>query len=438
MDPDPLPYLFFLVGPLLFALFTASEIALASVNRGEIESAAKTKDRRSLVVTRLINNAPQFLLTTALMRALGVLMVSSAIVYLLGSTISGYLLCAILILIWILMASLRAFVRAKVLLSPKSYALQLADLAQVGTTLLSPITFALRNIYRTILRGYQEPLFEEILLSQDGLRLLIDTQRDENHIEDSEKQMIASILELNDTFVREIMTPRIDMVTLNVETKLAEALDVIISEGHSRIPVYEENVDNIAGLLYAKDLLQCYRAQQHDADLRDLLRPAYFVPDSKKIDALIQEMRTNKIHMAMVVDEYGGMAGLVTIEDLLEQIVGAIQDEYDGEEALLVQLIKPGNYVINSRLPLDKFEELLNVTVEEIDAETLGGFIYTLSGRLPDLGEYVEHDGWRLTVVSVNGHRIEQIRAENLKLSTNTVFTRAEDLSSRSSSVLNY
>lgn len=438
MDPDPLPYLFLLLGPLLFALFTASEIAIASINRHDIECRLKSQDKRATTVSYLIDNAPQFLLTTALVRALGVLMVSSAAVYLLVPNISGYWLSAILLLIWISMAALRAFVRAKIVLEPEPYAFRFATLARVGIAVLSPLTFALRNIYRTILRNHNEPLFEDILLSQDGLRLLMGAQRDENHIEESEKQMIASILELDETFAREIMTPRIDMVTLSVDTSLNDALDVIIGEGHSRIPVYQDNIDNIVGLLYAKDLLQCYREQQHDANLRELFRPAYFVPGSKKVNTLFQEMRTDKVHIAIVVDEYGGTAGLITIEDLLEQIVGAIQDEYDEDEELLVQVVKSGTYVMNSRLAVDDLEKLLDLTVDELDVDTLGGLIYILTGHLPEPGEVMEYEGWRFTVISVSGHRIEQVRVEKLPTSASIVLTTTNEIASQSSSVLNY
>src|SRR5262249_5850304 len=163
-------------------------------------------------------------------------------------------------------------------------------------------------------------------LSNEDLLQLISTSEEENPLEENEKQMIVSILELEETVVREVMVPRIDMVTLDVETSLHEALAVIINAGHSRIPVYQEHVDHIIGILYAKDLLKCFRDQQTDAPISALLRPAYFVPVSKKVNTLLKEMQKERVHIAMVVDEYGGTAGLVTIEDLIEEIIGEIKD----------------------------------------------------------------------------------------------------------------
>jgi CBS domain containing-hemolysin-like protein len=224
--------------------------------------------------------------------------------------------------------------------------------------------------------------------------------------------MIVSILEMNETSARELMVPRIDMVTMNVETSLRDALEIIINAGHSRIPVYEDNIDSVVGVLYAKDLLKCFRDNQTDRPIRELLRSAYFVPASKKVDALFQEMQKQRVHIVIVVDEYGGTAGLVTIEDILEEIVGDIQDEYDLEEDVYVQSIGPDTYLLNSRLDIYSLTKLLDIELDTDSADTLGGLLYTLMEHVPDQGESVEHEGWRFTVLSVDGRRIEQVRAE--------------------------
>ncbi|RIK36752.1 MAG: HlyC/CorC family transporter, partial [Chloroflexi bacterium] len=233
-------------------------------------------------------------------------------------------------------------------------------------------------------------------------------------IQESEKQMIASILEMDETVAREVMVPRIDMVTLDVNTNLRDALDTIIEYGHSRIPVYEGNVDVIIGLLYAKDLLKCFRENRMDAPIRELLRAPYFIPASKKVTALFREMQQQRIHLAIIVDEYGGVAGLVTIEDILEEIVGDIQDEYDVREEAYYQPSGDHAYIVNSRLDLDSLSELLDIDIEEEEADTVGGLIYSRLGHVPEQGEMLEIEGWRFTVLSLDGRRILQVRVERI------------------------
>jgi CBS domain containing-hemolysin-like protein len=235
---------------------------------------------------------------------------------------------------------------------------------------------------------------------------------DEEPILDSEKQMIASILEMDETVAREVMVPRMDIVALNVETSLRDALAVIIEAGHSRVPVYEENTDRIVGLLYAKDLLKCFQEDRSDIPIRSLLRPAYFVPASKKVNTLLREMQRDRIHIAVVVDEYGGTAGLVTIEDILEEIVGEIQDEYDQEAEIYVQALGPDTYLLNARFDIYSLAKLLDAELPEEDADTLGGMIYSVLGHVPEQGESVAVGGWRFTVLELEGRRIEQVRAE--------------------------
>ena len=236
-----------------------------------------------------------------------------------------------------------------------------------------------------------------IFLSEDGLRRLMQVDEEASTIQESEKEMIAGILDMDDTVAREVMVPRIDMVTLPVESTLQEALDEIMACGHSRIPVYEDNPDVIVGLLYAKDLLRCFRDNRTDVPIRDLLRPAYFVPASKKVNQLLREMQLQRIHLAMVVDEYGGIAGLVTIEDIMEEIFGEIHDEYDVNEADAVTNRSASTHFFSTaRLDVDSLGKLLDIDLSEEDADTLGGLIYSRLGHVPVQGETVDLDGWRL------------------------------------------
>lgn len=249
------------------------------------------------------------------------------------------------------------------------------------------------------------------LVTEDELKTLVDAGQEEGVFEQGERRMIYSIFDLGNTIAREIMVPRIDMLALDVRTPLTEAVDSLLRSGYSRVPVYEDTVDNTLGLLYAKDLLRVWREGDRLASLRELLRPAYFVPEAKKLDELLAEMQSQRIHMAIVVDEYGGVAGLVTLEDVVEEILGEIQDEYDqGEEAPFSK--KPdGSYSFLGRIALDDFNEIMNSRLSSEEADTLGGYIYHHLGRVPVVGDQVEAGALVLTVEQVSGRRIRKVGA---------------------------
>lgn len=398
------------VALVLVGLAAAAEAALASVSRSRVRTLKNAGVNQAAVIDSLLKDSPKFLLSLMLAKSLGWLMAGIATFSLLlglprvDMTVLGGLLA-----VWVILAIAQILSRALVMRDAEKAALYFAPAVQVLSTLLLPISFGLRKLGAAV-RG-PEASEESIFLSEDGLRFLLNMGDGEGSIEEGEKQMIASIFEMGETVVREIMSPRIDIVALAVDTPLVEALDVIIKAGHSRIPVFEDNADRIVGFLYAKDLLKCYRDNQTDVLIRSILRPAYFVPESKKVDELFHEMQTRRVHIAIVVDEYGGTAGLVTIEDLLEEIVGEIQDEYD-KEPVPYQKIARDTYVFNARLDVDSVADLLNVDLPYTDVDTLGGFIFAELGHVPETGETVTYAGWRFTVLSVESRRIRQVRAE--------------------------
>lgn len=247
------------------------------------------------------------------------------------------------------------------------------------------------------------------LVTEEEIKTLVDVGEEEGVIEEGEKQMIYSIFDFGDTLAREVMVPRIDMLALEVNTPLQTALTAIIEAGHSRVPVYEKTVDHIVGVLYAKDLLAHLRGEGPEPQLRELLRPAYFVPETKKADDLLREMQQRRVHMAIVVDEYGGTAGLVTVEDILEEIVGEIQDEYDAEEPIFEQ-VGEGEYILDARMDLDDVNSLLGTRLPTGLGDTLGGLIYSGLGKVPSPGEQLRVDSLLIEVLTVSGRRIRKVR----------------------------
>jgi CBS domain containing-hemolysin-like protein len=205
------------------------------------------------------------------------------------------------------------------------------------------------------------------------------------------------------------MTPRIDMVAIEAKEPVEAGLRAIVDRGFSRIPVYDENIDNVVGVVHAKDILRDMAAGRKPASLREIARPPYFVPEGKRIDDLLTELREHKVHLAIVVDEYGGTAGLVTIEDVLEEIVGEIQDEYDREEASM-QRLNEQEAIVDARVTLDDLNELLDLKIESEDVDTVGGFVYHQLGRMPAPGDEIRSDGLNMRVLSVLGRRIKKIR----------------------------
>jgi putative hemolysin len=248
-------------------------------------------------------------------------------------------------------------------------------------------------------------------VTEEEIKTLVDAGEEEGVIEEDEKEMIYSIIELGDTLTRQVMVPRIDVVALDVTAPLVEALEVIINEGHSRIPVFEETIDNVVGVLYAKDLLPYLRDGRTDVPLRSIARQAYFIPETKRASDLLPDLQQRRVHLAIVVDEYGGTAGIVSIEDLLEEIVGEIQDEYDAEEPV-VERVTDDEYVVDARLDLDELNRLLEASLPMEGSDTLGGFIYAELGKVPIVGDRVVHDDLELTVESVAGRRIRKVRVQ--------------------------
>ena len=249
-------------------------------------------------------------------------------------------------------------------------------------------------------------------VTEDELKTWVEVGETEGGLEKGERQMIYSIFHFGDTLCREIMVPRIDILALEADSTLTEAIQALTLSGHSRVPVYDDTIDNVVGLLYAKDLLRTQLDPTPPESIRPFLRPAYFVPESKKVDELLREMQAQSIHMAIVVDEYGGMAGLVTMEDILEEIFGEIRDEYDQGEEQFYQRISDDEYLLNGRISLDDLNDILGTNMITDLADTLGGYIYGTIGRVPTGGEHMRLEDWDLTVEQVSGRRIRKVRAQ--------------------------
>lgn len=397
----------------IIAFVAAAEVSLASTTRSRVRQMIDAGVKRAKVLDTLLNDPARFLSTLMLLKSAA---------YITGGAVSLWLILRqewfwaegiiLLAFVGFALVVVQIASRALTLRHTDHVALRVGSAVHVLSWILLPFSWPLKWMGTQVRGETKDITAQSIFLSEDGLRYLINVGQGEGVIEEEEKQMIASIFQLGETIVREIMVPRLDVVALDVDTPINDVLDLIIKKGHSRIPVYEESIDHIVGFLYAKDLLRCFREGQVNPQLRQLLRKASFVPESKKLDELFHDMQIRHVHAAIVVDEYGGTAGLVTIEDLLEEIVGEIQDEYDTEKPNYQQL-SPTAYLFNARIDLETVSELVEVDLtEDNDVDTLGGFIYNQLGRVPEKGETVEYAGRHFTVLSVDARRIGQVRVE--------------------------
>ena len=291
--------------------------------------------------------------------------------------------------------------------NPEKWSLAMAPLARVLDGLLSPLSALLVRLQGTAGVALRAPG----AVSEDEIRRWVEVGQPEGGLEAGERRMIYSIFQFGDTLCREIMVPRIDVLALEVRTPLSQAVNALIESGHSRVPVYDDVIDNVIGVLYAKDLLRWQTNPAEKTSLRKFLRPAYYVPETKKVDELLSEMQAKGVHIAIVVDEFGGMAGLVTLEDIVEEIVGEIHDEYDQKEEVLVQRVNDDEYLFKARVSLDDFNDALGTDLVSDQTDTLGGVLYAAVGRVPVVGDTLQVEDWLLTVEEVRGRRIGRIRA---------------------------
>ncbi len=396
----------------LFRIFlAAAELSLSSVSRIRLMQRADEGDKKAQMTLDLTQKSTEFLSVLLLMTlmadtgmaAIAAVLASELLHF--GPAIATGLV------------TLTLFIYAEMI--PKTFAInnpeRVAGLVVRPVSWLTKIFYPLAFIFIRIANFFVTLFGGKIVrrpfVTEEEIKMMVTVGAEEAQIEEEEKEMIHSIFEFGDTIVREVMIPRPDMIVVESGAAVEEVLEQVVGAGHSRIPVYEDSIDNVIGLMYAKDLLTFLngpRHEQEEAVIKKLMRPAYFVPETKHVSELLKEMQLKKTHMAVVLDEYGGTAGLVTIEDLLEEIVGEIFDEYDLEEPM-VEVLSDDTYRMDGRTPMDEAREVFGVNLPEYGGETIGGFVYDLFGHIPSRGEVVKYDSLRFEVEKVHGRRISKI-----------------------------
>lgn len=418
---------------LLNAFFAASEIAIISSKKVNIRKKAEEGDRAAQMVLKLFENSSRFLATIQV----GVTLVSffaSAIAAISAVVLLGGILASLpldfiafhssavaLILVTLLVAFVTMVLGELV---PKGLAIQHAEsialfvsrpvdfLARIASPLIALLTFSSDAVTRLLGGGRGQARLP--FMTEDEIRAYVDVGEEEGALEKDEAEMIYGILDLEKKRVHEIMVPRTDMVALPMDTSFKEAVDIVVKHGYSRIPLYDDSLDNVVGVLYAKDLLKQLASGGQPPPIKKMAKEPLFIPESKRIDELLQELQEKRVHMAVVVDEYGGTAGLVTIEDLLEEIVGEIQDEYDREEPQ-VERINESEAILDGRVSIDDLNELFDLDIAGEEFDTVGGLVIHQLGKMPSLGDSVEMDGISLQVLSTVGRRIKKVKVTRIQ-----------------------
>ena len=410
----------FLLLTALAAFFSAAETAVLTVPQGRLRQLAGEGQRAATDLLWLTNQGNRFLATVKLALTAPILFATTLIVWQYGDWLTPLLGGSqwIAVVIMTTIATLLVVLLAKYV--PRiaaahvgeARALIFARPLRVTAWLCWPLVWLLDTLARLLFRpfGAARVLDTVPVVTEEDLKFQVDAAEQGGVLAETEREMIHSIFELDDTLVREIMVPRVYVVAASSDRAVQEVLDRALAAGLSRMPVYADDMDHILGVFYVKDAVRALRQEgEQEVNLRQVLRPVHFVPETKRVAELLREMRQSKTHLAIVVDEYGGTAGLVTIEDILEEIVGEIQDEYDTEEAP-VRHLSEREAIVDALAPLGQVNELLSLRLDADDVDTIGGFVYDRLGRVPEPGDEVVADGVRLTVVAIDGNRIKKVR----------------------------
>ena len=434
-EPDSilLQVFFIFILVLINAFFAASEIAVISLNKTKINYMSNEGNKKAKLLIKLLEEPSKFLATiqvgitlagflASASAAVGISQYVSKFINRIGiSFIAGASDEISLILVTVILSFLTLVLGE---LLPKRIALQnsesIAMFVARPILIISKITLpfvkvltASTNFFGRIFNVKAEDEEEEV--TEEEIRMMIDVGEENGVLNETEKEMIDGIFEFDNTLAKEIMTPRTNVFTLDIETSVKEIIDKVLEEQYSRIPFYEEETDNIIGILFMKDLfIAVTKTKPEEICIRDLLRQAYFVPETKNIDILFRELQKSKNHMAILIDEYGGFSGIVTIEDLIEEVMGNIFDEYDEdyESSEYIQKTDNSTYMVSGMVGIDEINEKLNINLPSEHFDTVGGFVIDLLGSIPKDNEepVVEYENLVIKVEKINEKRIELLK----------------------------
>ncbi len=401
---------------IAFSGFMAlAETSLTRISRVKAQALIEQKRRGAKLLAKLIEH-PSAFLNAILLSTLVSQLVAATLVGVIAERLFGALgvTVAIVFEVLVIFVAAEALPKNYAVSHPESAALFSAPLIQalVRFPLIRVASWFVGGITNLVLRGRPYAALSQV--SEEELLAMADAAAEEEVIENEEREFIASVIEFGDTVAREIMVPRLDMVAAQHDLTVEQALELALNKGYSRLPVYRNSLDNVTGILHAKDLMRAYRSGLGSSMVTDIQRKAVFVPETKPTSILLREMQAGKYHIVIVVDEYGGTAGLVTMEDLIEELVGEITDEFDLYEAEVVE-VEPGRWLIKATAAVDELNETLELELPTGDWDTVGGLFLQLLGHLPIEGETARTGAYQLVAEKMVANRIVSVRLERVE-----------------------
>lgn len=418
-------------GTCLFfsGFFSAAETAFTAINRIKIHNLITQNPRRANTL-KSIYKSPRRLITSILIgnnvanvgasaTATAMLLVILAQMGVESVAVAMFIITAIVTITLLIIGEITP--KTIALRHPERVALLFSAPMHIILRIFTPLVLIFELVSKVLIRifRFSGGAEDRKIITAEEIQTMLQVSKEEGVLEKNQNAMLNNIFEFSDTVVREIMTPRTDAIVLSAEKSVQDAIHLIMEAGHSRIPIYEERIDNIIGIIYAKDLLSISKESRIDT-VKKFIRPANFIPESKNIEELLNQMKVARFHMAIVLDEYGGMAGLVTLEDIIEEILGEIQDEYDHDEKPEVQKLSDLDYNVDANIHIKDLSEALDIDIEENeDYDTLGGMVLSILGKLPSRGEVIETDYFKIKIKEVKKHRIINMAIELYPPNTN-------------------
>ena len=401
-----------LVMLLLVAAFASgSETALTSVDRLRVRHMAEENVAGSRSLDQLLRDPNRFL-TAILILNMVTIIVASGVAVRLAFVVFGPQVSDILVSLGfsvIVLIAAEIIPKSLAIRTAERTALRVAPIIAALARLLAPLVVFFREVTNLAMRVFGVRSVPGPFVTDEQLVMLATLGQEQGVLREEERRRIEAVIEFEDIAAHEVMVPRVDITAVAINTPLAHTIDVALQAGHSRLPVYESTIDNIVGVLYVWDMLRYARANRYDVPLSQIMRPAYKVPESKSIGDLFRELQLHRVHMAILLDEYGGTAGLLTIEDLLEQIVGEITDEHDPGEPQYVEQVAPEEYIFDGRTALDEVNEIFDTEIDSEKYDTVGGLVFHYVGHVPLVGDEVRVNGLLFRVERMEGTRISKV-----------------------------
>lgn len=423
LDPAELTVYILLIvlGLLLSALFSGSEVAFFSIaNQQDLLTDRDTEGSVDNLIGRMLDYPRRLLATILICNTFANIVASVLAAVVTGNLVtyfglSEFLVYTFEIVVLTFMILILSEITPKIIAinNPVKNARQVGRFIYVVYKILKPLSSMIASSTLSLEERLPKPNSK---MTSEDIMTMAEVSEQEGSIKSDEREIIENVIEFGSTTVREIMTSRVNIVAISTGSSLDEVLEIIRDKGLSRMPIYENDLDNILGVIHSKDVLPYINSdiERTTINWRTIARKALFVPSTKKVDDLLRDFQQEKTHIAIVVDEYGGTEGLITLDDILEEIVGDISDEYDGIEESLYTKFKSGVYIFDARIDLDDMEDILEVelTTDQDEYETLGGLVYHLTERIPNVGERVYYKNLELTIHSVQNNRVKKLRVK--------------------------